>query len=453
MAISNRDIAKYARQISFDELSGDAVARTKRIVLDTLGCSLGAYTSQPSKILRACFEGKGDSATVVGSGETTSTEYATLINSALARYLDYNDTYLREGRALHPSDHVPALIAVGEAENSTGKELIAAIALAYEIEGAGRDAGVIYETGFDYVSWGTLSCTAAAGKLMGLSEEELVNAIGIAGASSLALGIVRHDEISMWKGVAHGYVNHNAVQACIMARAGMTGPQQLFEGTSGFFETVSGGPFELGPFGGQEHPYRVTQSHLKPYPCGYYMQTAIEAALELREQVDSTDIERITVDTFQQPVEILAGPEKWATDLTRESADHSIPYTVAVALLDGEVTPEQYDQAHRDDERVHSLMQKIEVNEDSELNAFVREHTDSLPMDVRVETDSEVYRERVDYPLGHATRPMSDERLEAKFSEMALELLTDEQVQQTFTACYELESLDDVNPLLDGLVV
>ena len=455
MAVSSAELAAYAEQLEFEDLPEDVINRTKRVVLDTIGCALGAYTSPPSKALRSVFTGRGADATVLGSGMETSVEYATLINSALARYLDYNDTYLREGRAIHPSDHIPALIAVGEATGATGKELIEAVVLAYEIEGAGRDTGELYGTGFDYVTWGALSCSIASGKLMGLSEEELIDAVGIAGTSSVALGIARRDEVSMWKGIAHGYVNHNAVQACVMAREGITGPTGLFEGTSGFFEAITGESFDLGPFGGQgDQPYRITQTNIKPYPCGYYMQSAVEAALEIREDdVDPSDIESVTVRTFEQPVDVLAGPEKWSSDLTRETADHSIPYTVAVALIAGEVTPEQYGRTYLEDDRVHALMQKIEVEESADLNEFVEEHDDSLPMDVTVETETEAYRTRIDYPEGHATRPLTEEQLEAKFQDMALELLTEKQVRQTFAACYGLDDLESVTPLLDNLVV
>lgn len=455
MVTSSAELAAYAEQLDFDDLPEDTINKTKRVALDTIGCALGAYTSPPSKALRSAFRSRGTDATIIGSGRKTSVEYATLINSALARYLDYNDTYLRGGRAIHPSDHIPALIAVGESTGATGKELIEAIVLAYEIEGAGRDSGELYGTGFDYVTWGSLSCSAASGKLMGLNEEELINAIGIAGTSSIALGIARRDEVSMWKGIAHGYVNHNAVQACVMAKEGITGPTNLFEGTSGFFEAVTGQSFELGPFGGQgDQPYRVEQTNIKPYPCGYYMQSAVEAALEIRrEGIAPSDIESVTVRTFKQPVEVLAGPEKWSTDLTRETADHSIPYTVAVALLDGEVTPKQYDKEHLQDDRVHALMEKIDVEESADLNEFVEEHDDSLPMDITVETNVEVHRVRVDYPEGHATRPLTKEQLEAKFADMALKLLTEEQVRRTFAACYDLDDLESVSPLVDDLTI
>lgn len=456
MPVTTEELAEYTLKLEYGNLSDDAIDRTKRVVLDTVGCALGAYTSPPSKVLRSCFEGRGEQATVVGSGGKASTEYATLINSALARYLDYNDTYLRAGRAIHPSDHVLALLAVAEAEGATGKELIKAINVAYEIEGAGRDTGELWGTGHDYVTWGAFSCAAAAGKLMDLNEEELIHAIGIAGTSNITLGIARRGNVSMWKGVAHGYVNHNAVQACLMAKAGMTGPEAVFEGVSGFFEAATDGPFEMGPFGGQEdQPYRVTQTNLKPYPCGYYMQTVVEAALELREKhgITHKEINDILVKSFEHAVKVLAGPKKWDPGLTRESADHSIPYTVSVALVAGEVTPEQYTEEYLRDERVHKVMEKTAVEEDPELTAFVEKHDDALPMNITIETDSGTYQTQIDYPIGHSTKPMTNEQLEGKFSDMALELLTQEQIDRTFNACYDLESLNSVRPLVENLTV
>jgi len=173
--IHQRSDNRLRHGFSIERVSDDATTAAKRLTLDSIGCCLGAYSSPLSKHLRRAFGSidASDGATVFGSGATTRTEYAGLINATMVRYLDYNDTYISEGRACHPSDHIPALISVAEAEDRTGEELIEAIVLAYEIEGMGLDTGVTWEHDYDYVTWGAYSSVAAAGKLMGLSRTQL----------------------------------------------------------------------------------------------------------------------------------------------------------------------------------------------------------------------------------------------------------------------------------------
>lgn len=455
MTLTSEKLATYTNELKFQDLTDEAIDRTERIVYDTIGCALGAYTSPPSKALRECYSDYDGSATVFGSGDRTATEYSAFINSAMARYLDYNDTYVSEGRAIHPSDHIPALMAVAESEGSTGEELIEAIVLAYEIEAGGRDTGALNGTGFDYVVWGTLSCSAAVGKLMGLTHNELISAIGIAGTSSNGLVISRSGDISMWKGCAHGYVNHNAVQACQMARAGMTGPEALFEGRGGFFETVTGEEFDI-PFGGKENEtFRVEQTNIKPYPCGYYIGSAVEAGLTLLEEnnIDIDTIESITVESFQNAAQALTGPEKRTIGMTRETADHSIAYTVAVSLVDGQLTPRQYQADKLNSKEVFEIVDKITVEENPELTQHTKEYSDSIPHIVEIHTPDGTYSERIDYPVGHWKRPMSDQQLEEKVGDMALKLLSQAQFDNLTEQCKNIRDIPNMEPIINELTI
>ncbi|MFB6161540.1 MAG: MmgE/PrpD family protein [Haloferacaceae archaeon] len=458
MLLTSEAIADYALELSYEDLSEEAVAAAKRLVLDSVGCCLGAYASPPSKHLRAVYGDRGgaDGATVFGDGSTTAVEYAGLINSAMVRYLDYNDTYISEGRACHPSDHIPALVSVAESEGRTGKELIAAIALAYEVEGLGLDTGVAYGHGYDYVTWGSYSTAATVGKLMGLSREELVNALGIAGASNLSLMISRKGEVSMWKGVAHPYVTHNGIQACQMARAGMTGPEAVFEGENGFFEVAAGEELTIDRLGGRDGAaYRITDAHIKPFPCGYYMMPMIAGVQELvtEHDVDAPDVESIDIETFATAADILAGEEKWSKELTRESADHSIPYTASIAVLYGDVTPEHYRERYRRSEDVHRLMDTVSVTASEELTADAHEEPDSTPAVVRLVVDGETHETRVDYAPGHARNPLSRDDLEGKLREMAEPLLTDEQIEAVVRTSDRLEAESSVEDLVGALSV
>lgn len=463
MEFTSGTIADYALSLSADEPSTAAVEAAKRLTLDSVGCCLGAYTSPPSKHLRAAYgsvrdgdSGRGEAATVFGAGTTTRPEYAALINGAMVRYLDYNDALVSEGRACHPSDHIPALISVAEAEGATGEELIEAIVVAYEIEGAGLDTGVMWEHGCDYVTWGAFSTVAAAGRLMGLDREELVNALGIAGASNLTLSVARKGAVSMWKGVAHSYVSHGAVQACQMAREGMTGPERVFEGPGGLFEVAADRLLTVDELGGRDGaPYRITRAHVKPFPCGYYMQPMITGVRDLvaEHDIDPDAIEAIEIETFEQAATILGGEEKWSTDLTRESADHSIPYTAAIAVFHGDVTPEHYGRAYRTDPEVHRLMRLVTVAESAEMNADARAEPNSTPSIVRIRTADATHERRVDYAPGHAENPLSREELLGKFRSMAEPLLTAAAIDEVIAFCDDVPERSDVGALVEGLRV
>ena len=462
MRLTSGAIVDYALDLSLDDVPDDVVEAAKRHVLDSLGCCLGAVDSPPAGRLRDLYgsltpgsgAGHPGTATVVGTGTRTTVEYAALANAAMVRYLDANDTYISAGRACHPSDHVPALLAVAEAEGASGAAFLEAVVLAYELECLGLDTGAAWERGLDYVVWGGYSGAAAAGRLAGLDRGAMRDAVGIATTSNLALSIARRGEVSMWKGVAHPYVSHNAVQAVSMAGAGLTGPAAVFEGPGGFEEVVAGGPLEVDRWGGRDGAaFRLPDVHLKPYPCGYYLQPIVASVLDLVEthDVDPDAVEAVEVETFDQAAAILAGEEKWAHDLTRESADHSIPYTVAVALRFGDVRVEHYDDATRARDDVHRLMDRVTVTTPDDLNEAAAAAPTSTPSRVRLAVDGETFEARLDRAPGHAERPLSDEALEAKVARLAEGARPPSAVEALVERCSSLEDEPDVEGLVAAL--
>jgi 2-methylcitrate dehydratase len=289
---------------------------------------------------------------------------------------------------------------------------------------------------------------------MGLDADELVNAIGIAGTANAPLYVGRRDAVSMWKGVAHPYVTHNAVQACQMAREGMTGPAEVFDGTFGFREVVSPNELTFGdPPAGDG--YRITETGIKYYACGYYIHSAVTAVLELLEAhaFDPADVESIHVDTFDHAATVLATPDKWSTTQNRETADHSIPYTVAAALVDAEVTPRQYAPGRLRDPAIHRVMELVTVDADPELTAHRESNPRHIPARVTIGVDGNAYTARVDAPVGHAERPMSDAQFDEKFRSLCDGLLTDAAVDDAIERSRNVSRLETVEPLLDALVV
>lgn len=457
----SRDIAEYAHEITFRDLSEDVIAQTQKLVLDSLGCGISAFSSPPSKRLRSIYDSRqpvDSGATLLGTRNRVPVEYAGLLNASMVRYLDFNDCYSTGSSACHPSDHIPALISVAEAECASGKELIEAIVLAYEIQCRGVDTGAAWNNGFDYVTWGGYSSAIAVGKLMGLSIDEITNAIGIVGASSVGLINARLGEVSNWKGIAQPYATHNAIQACQMARGGVTGPEQIFEGDGGFIDAVSrGDPIEFDTLGGRNDSFRILETSFKKFACAYFNHPSITAVLDIVEDrgLSVDDIQSIAVETFDHAIQANAsGPEKWASDLNRETADHSLPYTVSVAIMHGEVTPTQYSESHLTDEKLHQLMQKISAVSTEELNSYRRENTRHVPANVTVETtNDETFENRVNYPVGHPERPMSKAELKDKFLALIDGYLSDNQAAEVLKSCENLPRLATVDDLVENLVI
>lgn len=456
MGSTSQRLGEYAAAIDYDDFDEAVIERTAELVLDTVGCTIGAFTSPPAKALREEYMNHSgpDSAHVVGTDRTIPVEYAALINATMARYLDYNDCYMGPDGACHPSDHIMALLSVAEAEGVSGSELIEAIVTAYEIQGLGMDQAPVRAQGFDYVAWGAYSSAAAVGKLMELTQDELVHAIGITGAANAPLYVTRRGNVSMWKGVAHPYVTHNAIQACQFVRSGMTGPSEVFDGPTGFREVVSPNELVFGDVPAGDG-YRIMETGIKHFAAGYYIHAPVTAALDIVEShdLDHDEIDTVHVDIFEHAADALATPEKWDTDQNRETADHSIPYTVAAAIVDREVTPRQYTTDRLRDPVIHEVMESLTVDSDPELTAHRDDNPRHIPARVAITANGKTYEKRVNAPLGHAERPMTDEQLEEKFRSLCDGLLTESETERAVTAARNVDSLETMDPLLDALTI
>jgi 2-methylcitrate dehydratase len=296
----------------------------------------------------------------------------------------------------------------------TGSAWIVAAAVAYEVQCRLCDAGSIRARGWDHVTYGCLSSTLAAAKLFGLSLAQTVHALGIAGTTGTALRLTRAGELSMWKGCAFAHSARNGVFAATLARAGMTGPAPLFEGDMGFFQQVSG-PLVLEQLGGPKaSDWMLPKTSIKFVPAEYHSQSAIAAAFDLRARIgDPSRIVGLSIATFKTAVEIIGrDPEKWAPR-TRETADHSLPYCTAVALLDGEVSAAQFTPERLADPRLRSLVERTIVVEDPVLTAG---YPAGIPNRVTVTLDDgTTLTEELAFPPGHDKNPLDDAGLAGKF--------------------------------------
>jgi len=447
MATLAQQIAEWAQVTGFRDLGPQVVHEVKRRVLDSIGTALGAWDSRPARVTRQVAQAVAipNGASLLGSKHRTTPDLAAFSNGALVRYLDYNDTYLSREPA-HPSDNIPAAWAVAQVRGADGKQLIAAIVLGYELQCRLCDAASLRKHGWDHVYYGALSTALLASKLYGLTVEQTVHALGLAGVCNFATRQTRTGQISDWKACAFSNAARNGVFAAYLAKLGMTGPADIFEGPKGLFQMVTG-PFELRWAGGPDD-WMIRRTYIKFWPAEYHSQSAIDAALQLRPQVgDCEQIESILIESFEAAVSIIGSePEKWRPT-SRETADHSLGYCVARALLDGELTRDSFADEKICDARGLRLLDKIRIVETDECNAG---YPDGIPnrLIVRLKDGREL-RKLVKYPRGHAGNPMTDEEVIGKFRSLAQGVINDATADQTIKLALSLDELENVAELIE----
>jgi 2-methylcitrate dehydratase len=441
-------LCDYALKLSYRDLPREVISRTKHIIMDTVGCALGGAESPPAKIARAAASEITSAipSTVLISGQRTSPDLAAFANGVMIRYLDFNDTYTGS-ITCHPSDLLAPVLAVVDAKNGNGKDVILGTVLGYEVLCGLIDAGS-EERGrsWDQSTYGVIAAAVVAAKLFSLTKEQMANAISLAVSSHISLGQVRRGQISHWKGCALANASRNAVFCTMLAAKGMTGPEEAFEGKAGFLNST-GIRFEIRPFADSTDAYRIMKARLKAFPSGYFSQSAIEAILDLRSQIpDLDDIKEIRLQTFPAGYEVMgSGEANWQPE-TRESADHSLPFVMAVALMEGMVETRHYDEMYYKRSDVRALMQKIKVRIGEEPVAAWPE----VPLNiVDVEMKSEkVLSTKVAYHLGHFKRFMTDEEQERKFRPLAEPLLPGSQIDDLLACLRRLDEVEQINELI-----
>ena len=447
MATIAEQLSAYAASLRYEDLPSEVVHLAKRLIIDTLGCGLGGYNSEPARIAREVVATVTSSppATVLGSGQATSPDLATFANGVMIRYLDFNDGYTSKESG-HPSDSIAATLTCSEVARAGGKGLITATVLAYEAFCRICDAVDIKPVGFDHVTVGCIASILGAARSLGLSQEQTLQALNLGIAPNLALYQTRIGDVSMWKGCAYANASRNAVFAVMLARRGLTGPSPIFEGEGGYFKTVTRQPFQLEPFGGADQPYKIGECSIKRFPLGQYSQTVVQAALEVREQLPNVeDIVQVDVQTLQTGVNIMAGdPEKWRP-ANRETADHSMPYTVAVALMYGSVDQGHFDDVYLRDQRLLDLVSKVKVGVSEEAN---RRAPEAMLCDLEVVTGKgQRYSSRVAYHKGHFKNPLTDSEVEDKFRSLAGPLLPAAQTDALLDRLWHLDEVGDVGEI------
>jgi 2-methylcitrate dehydratase len=412
-------LAKFVSSRSYNDLSNDAIRELKIRLLDSLGCAIGALKGKPIKMLKEQLDDFGGNPLVsLIGGVKTAPDRAAFYNSALVRYLDFNDSYLAKNETCHPSDNIGSVLSAAQYTGKDGKDFLTALAIAYQVQCRLSDVAPVRDKGFDHTVQGAYGAAAGAAFALGLDAEKTANAIAIAATAYNALRVTRTGNLSNWKGLAFPSTGWTSTHSAFLAMRGITGPQEIFEGNKGFKETISGS-FEID--WEKENLEKVTQTIIKRFNAEIHSQATLEGIedLILLYKFEPKDIERIVLNTFDVAYNIIGGGEEGGKKniSTKEEADHSLPYMIAVFLLDGNVLPAQYlpERIIKDD--VQQLLQKVFVFEK-------KEYSDRFPNEVAcditvtLKDGTQLVIEKKDYK-GFLSRPASWEMIVEKFNNLS----------------------------------
>lgn len=434
-------LAAFVVKTSYDDLSEATRDQLKIRVLDSLACAIGALDGEPIRLLRRQiedFNGTGR-CTLIG-GRKTAPDRAAFYNSALVRYLDFNDAYLAKGETCHPSDNLGAVLAGTEYANGTGRELLTALAVAYQVQCRLSDVAPVRAKGFDHTTLGSYAVAAGVSKALGLDKIRTANAVAISGTAFNALRVARTGKLTHWKGLASPNTAFSCTHATFLAMRGITGPLEVFEGNKGFMDTIAG-QFEIN--WSQEDLERVTQTILKRYNAEIHSQSILEGVLEIRQEqaLAAEDVLKIEIETFDVAYHIIGGGEEGSKTIvqTKEEADHSLPYLVAVSILDGQVMPEQYqpDRIQRQD--VQALLRKILIRPSQD---YSRRFPEEMPCRIifTLSDGRTVAKEKRDYE-GFRTRPMRWETVVQKFERLSARYIDGSLSREIVDAVANLEAI------------
>ncbi|MFC2006479.1 MmgE/PrpD family protein, partial [Chloroflexota bacterium] len=417
----------------------------KRCLLDTLGCAIGAYDALGRPICESVVQELGgtEEATVFGSGLRTSTCNATLVNSFMVRYLDSNDL----GGGGHNSDAISSILAVSEREESNGRELLTSLVISYELGArviAAFTGPSLAKIGWNVDLRGGLTMPPALGRLMGLNEEQIANAIGACGCYNLPLGILdtHREECAMSKNLRFGFVAYNAILACMLAKKGFTGPLRIVEGENGIGEVVFQGEIDferMVDFSG----WRILNTKFKTLCANGTTHGHVLATLDIVKENDlkPEDIAAVHIKAgLREALHTTTPAKKYPRN--GESADHSAFYTNALAIKERRFGPESFKPEKFTDPVVLDLIEKITVEADPTMPDYGFQGKSEI-----ITKDGRRFQKHVVTPHGFGDDPLTDEELETKFREMATKYMSKKQIEEIFDTVWNVERLDDISKL------
>ena len=455
MTSITRLMARFVQQLTFEDIPEEALREAKRFLLDSIGCAFAASNGKDMAAMHRFIEKLGGpaEATVIATGHRTSAANAALMNGLLIRALDYNDIYWIQDPS-HPSDLLGVVLSSAEANRRSGREMLVAAILAYELEMRWCHAAHpgIREIGWHHASLTQFVSPLVAGQLYGLNEDQLVAAAGICGAGHFTLGGVVAGNLTNMKNTADPLAAQAGIHAVMMAREGYSGPEEVIEGKEGLFEVLNAVEWDADALlEGLGQDFLISRCSYKAFPTEALTHQPISAALSLRRehQLNPEQIKAVHVETTTRGADILSDPSKYKPD-TRETADHSLPYVVAVALAKGNVLPDSFENHALRDPSVRALLPKIRVTADKEIDTLFPRIKRAR---VTIQTsDGRQYSTETDVAKGDPRDPLSDEELHAKFYANTELVLKRSQADQILEATLAVERYHDLNDYMELLV-
>ncbi len=443
-------LARWAADLRFEDIGGGAVHEAKRYLLDSVGCALGGYQQEDVRIaLDVLDEIAGDGpATVMGSGRRMDVVSASLANALMVRVMDYNDIYWQQDPS-HPSDIIPAAMAMAERQGLDGRELIVGIVLGHEFEMRLCEAAFpgIRERGWHHATLTAFVSPVVAGRMLGLGWEAIQHAIGISASRHATLGAVTAGKLTMMKNTVDPMATQSGVLAALLAEHGYTGPEHVIDGKEGLVH-VMGPEWRLEVLTeGLGDSWRIERCGMKAFPTEALTHAPISAVLDLVTEHDLVpeDVATVRIRSLARAADILADPSKY-DPRSKETADHSLPYVIAAAIVDRQVTPKQFTQDRIMDERIRAQLGKVEVVADAEIEAVFPE---LQRVHVTIETtDGRELTRQLDYPKGDPRNPLTEDEIQAKFTALAEPVLSGEGRRRLTDAIWGLDGLDSVTELM-----
>ena len=471
----SRQISEYAVKLKYEDLPKEVIQAVKIFLYDSVGCAYGGYRTKDVNILRDLYKNMGGFAesTLIGFGDKLPAVNSSLINSLMIRALDFNDIYWKEDPS-HPSDLIPAALAAGEVMNASMKDVITAIVLAYEFEQRLCEFAIpgIRERKWHHATLTQFVSPIVAGKLLGLDVDQMVNAIGISGSHNHTIGCPTAGKLTMMKNTVDPFAVQSGVLAAMMAKNGYTGTEAVFEGKEGFMDCFFGwdakdqklnqvkmkGRESLDEWkwdiekltGNLGNGFKILECGMKAFPTEALTHTHITATLNAvtKNNITYDKIESVTVTTIARACDILFDPHKYHPD-SRETADHSLPYCIAAALVDHKVTTLSFSDEKMKDPRIWQVITKIKGKESLE---FEKMFPEKQPSRVVIRTiDGKEFSEYLEYPKGDPREPMTLEDLENKFNALSAGVLSSSEQNEVKNMIFSCEGMfvrDFMNKLI-----
>src|SRR5213593_378985 len=457
-------IADWACSLKYEHLSPEAIQAAKLFWFDTIGCALGGSQQEDAKILlkhyRAMSSGSASATTFV-SGFKTNPVDAAFLNGHMIRAMDYNDIYWKADPC-HPSDLIAAPLALCESEGLSGKDLILATIIAYEIEMRLCEIGRpgVREYGWHHATLSAFAAPVAAGRALNLMPEQMVSAIGISASRTFCPGAVTAGKLTNMKNTVDPWAGRMGAESALLARDGFSGPEHIIDGKEGLFAVFKHVQYKGEPatFDGKalvadlpnspKSHYRILDCGMKSFPIEALSHAPLTAMMKTVKEnnIKADEVKEIKVEVIARAADILGDPHKYRPT-SKETADHSLPYCMAVGLVDGMVTPLQFKEERVMDKSLIPVMDKVKVVANQEFEALFPKFQ---PSQVTITTAAgKKFTKRVDVPKGDPRDPMTEEEIGVKFRALGKDVVGEDRCKKLQKFIMSIETARNLDGLFD----